>query len=193
LVRRHRDLALARRGNRAGIIPAQAVAALRYRPFVQEHAAFLDEGIQGVAEGVGFSLAEAYLLQLRAELAANPHPMPVGEDGDEYTTLAILPEATADGAPLIGQNAGRSAFYAEIGIVVEIVSDDAPAMREVAVQMVIGGEDTETWRSPSSPVAGAGCRAPTTLQDARGSTAWSRYEAVSCATASPCATTSYRE
>jgi isopenicillin-N N-acyltransferase-like protein len=128
LVRRHRDLALARLGARVGITPAQAVdAALRYRPFVQEHAAFLDEEIQGVAEGAGISLAEAYLLQLRAELAGTPG-LHEAESGDECTTFAILPEATANGSPLIGQNADLPAFYREIGVLVELIADDAPGV-----------------------------------------------------------------
>lgn len=126
-VQRHRDLAMARLGARSGITPQQALAAaMRYRPFVVAHAPFLDEEIQGVAEGAGLSLPEAYLLQLRAELASTPQHPTAGESGDECTTYAILPEATSDGSPLVGQNADLPAFYAEIGVMVEIVSNDAP-------------------------------------------------------------------
>jgi hypothetical protein len=59
-IHRHRDLALARLRDRAGIDAEEALtAALRYRPFVVAHASFLDEEIQGVAAGAGLSLNEA--------------------------------------------------------------------------------------------------------------------------------------
>lgn len=126
-IRRHRDLAMTRLRDRNGIAPERALAdALQYRPFVVAHAAFFDEEIQGVAEGAGLSLAEAYLLQLRAELAVGTGRQQSDEPGDECTTFAVLPEASADGTPLIGQNADLPAFYAEIGVVVELVFDDMP-------------------------------------------------------------------
>lgn len=129
LVRRHRDLALARLGARSGIPVEQALAAaMRYRPFVIEHARFLDEEIQGVATGAGIALAEAYLLQLRSELAVTKGLYSSGEPGDECTTFAIQGEATSDGEPLVGQNADLPAFYRGIAVMAEIVSDEAPAV-----------------------------------------------------------------
>ena len=129
MVHRHRDLALARLGTRSGIRAEQALAAaMLYRPFVIEYARFLDEEIQGVAEGAGIALEEAYLLQLRAELAVTKGLYSSAEPGDECTTFAILGEATSDGDPLIGQNADLPIFYREIGILAEIVPDDAPAV-----------------------------------------------------------------
>jgi hypothetical protein len=128
-IRRHRDLALARLQSRSRIAPGVALAAaMRYRPYVQEHAAFLDEEIQGVAAGAGISLEEAYLLQLRAELAKPPATRPAGETGDECTTFAVLADATANGVPLVGQNADLPAFYGEISIVMEVVPDDMPSV-----------------------------------------------------------------
>ena len=127
-IHRHRDLALERLRGRSGISAPEALAAaLRYRPFVVAHAPFLDEEIQGVAAGAGLSLGEAYLLQLRAEIAEKKG-WQAAESGDECTTFAVLPEAAAAGVPLIGQNADLPAFYAEIGVVVEIIADDAPAV-----------------------------------------------------------------
>lgn len=101
LIRRHRDLALDRLQARAGVDVQTAVgAALRYRPYVIRHAGFLDDEIQGVAEAAGLSLAEAYLLQLRAELATpvigeagvapSREPALAGETGDECTTFASV-------------------------------------------------------------------------------------------------------
>jgi isopenicillin-N N-acyltransferase like protein len=135
LIGRHRDLALARLGTRRGVTREGALAAAgRYRDYVIEHAPFLDEEVQGVAEGAGLSLAEAYLLQLRAEVAAPTTATPAprlagaGDAGDECTSFAILAGATRDGVPLVGQNADLPAFYAEIGVVLEIVPDDALAV-----------------------------------------------------------------
>jgi len=129
LVHRHRDLAVARLERRAGVDREIALAkAMAYRPYVLEHAPFFDEEIQGVAEGAGLSLPEAYLLQLRAELAVPRLDDPNAETPDECTTFALLPEATVDGSPLIGQNADLPAFYRDIAILAEIVPDDAPAV-----------------------------------------------------------------
>ncbi len=129
LIHLHRDLALARLERPAGIAREAALAkAMAYRPYVLEYAPFFDEEIQGVAEGSGISLAEAYLLQLRAELAVPRLDDRKAETPDECTTFALLPEATVDGVPLIGQNADLPAFYRDIAILAEIVPDDAPAV-----------------------------------------------------------------
>lgn len=125
LIEQHRDLAVERLGARSGVAPARALeGALRYRPFVSRYAGFLDEEIRGMAEGAGISLAEAYVLQLRAELHS---PISGPEANGECTTFAILPEAAADSTSLIGQNADLPSFYSELGVVLEIVPDDAPA------------------------------------------------------------------
>lgn len=125
LIKQHRDLAVERLWALSGVAPTQALEeALRYRPFVSRYAGFLDEEIQGMAEGAGISLAEAYVLQLRAELHGQDS---APEANGECTTFAVLPEAATDGTPLIGQNADLPHFYSELGVVVEIVPDDAPA------------------------------------------------------------------
>ena len=136
LIHRHRDLALARLGDKAGVSREAALRrALDYRPWVQRYAPFFDEEIVGLADAASISLAEAYLLQLRAELATPLNAAPVaaapsvgGEAGDECTSFAALPRATADGVALIGQNADLPAFYGDIAIMAEIVPDDAPAV-----------------------------------------------------------------
>lgn len=130
LIKRHRDLALERLGTRAGIpVRAALDSALLYRSYVTRFAPFLDKEIQGVAEGAGMTLAEAYLLQLRAELAVpTTAAPPLPEEGQECTTFAILDGAAADQTPLIGQNADLPEFYRDIAIVVEIHCDDLPAV-----------------------------------------------------------------
>lgn len=126
LVDKHLALALDRLG-RSGIAPQQALdVALRFRPFVQEHAAFLDEEIVGLAEGAGIGLAEAYLLQVRAEV----YGVLLGDTGvaNECTTFAVLPEATATGVALAGQNADLPDLYADLMIVIELHPDGEPGV-----------------------------------------------------------------
>ncbi|MCC6935801.1 MAG: hypothetical protein IT333_04730 [Thermomicrobiales bacterium] len=118
LIHRHFELAVNRLRERSGVNIEDALdRAMHYRPFVQDYASFLDEEIQGVAEGAGLSLPQAYLLQLRAEAAR-----PV-EDEQECTTFAVLANATADGVPMIGQNADLPAFYRDISVIAEIRPD----------------------------------------------------------------------
>lgn len=91
--------------------------ALSYQAYVQEYAPFLDEEIQGMAEGAGISLGEAYLLQVRAEM--NNHVKAL----NECTTFAVSAEVTKDGIPLAGQNVDLPSFYGEIGVVLEIIPE----------------------------------------------------------------------
>ena len=105
LIGRHRDLALARLGRNAAITPASALAAAaRYRGYVLDHAPFLDEEVQGVAEGAHIPLAEAYLLQLRAEVAAPTLASPPAP------RLADPADAGATNAPPSRSSPGRRAM-----------------------------------------------------------------------------------
>jgi predicted choloylglycine hydrolase len=123
LIRKHLDYAMERLSRKYQASSRQLEeAVLKYRPWVRKYAEAFDEEVQGIAEGAGISAAEAYLLQLRAEI--NRH----SKTNNECTTFAILPEATSNGVPLIGQNCDLPAFYAEVGVVVEYVPDDAPSV-----------------------------------------------------------------
>jgi len=116
-IERHLELALAKLVA-AGIDPDDATrAALAYRPYVVEHAAFLDEEIVGVAGGAGITLAEAYLLQLRAEVFGDLLGEPDAEN--ECTTFALEPSVALDGVALAGQNADLPEIYEELMVVVE--------------------------------------------------------------------------
>ena len=135
LIRHHLDSALERLETRGSLTRQDALAAaMTYRPYVQAHAPFLDEEVVGVAEGAGLTLEEAYLLQLRAEAAtttlAAPAPLLAADDDgpDECTSVVALPELTADRQPLAAHNADLPAFYREVGVVLEIVPDDGPAV-----------------------------------------------------------------
>jgi isopenicillin-N N-acyltransferase like protein len=129
LIQRHLDKALTRLDQKSSIDRDTALSrAMEYRQYVLKYAPFFDDEIQGVAAGAGLLLPEAYLLQLRAEVATPVTPSTSLESNDECTSFAVLGEATSDGLPLVGQNADLPAFYGEIAIVAEIVPDDAPAV-----------------------------------------------------------------
>lgn len=120
LIRKHLDSVYAHlQNNYRASVSQIAEEALKYRPFVKQYAAFLDEEIQGIAEGADLSLGEAYILQVRAELNYQ-----FQHYYNECTSFAISPEATSDGAGLVGQNVDLPAFYAEVGVVIEIVPDE---------------------------------------------------------------------
>ena len=137
LIRLHLDRALERLEAHSSLSRADALAAaMQYRPYVQAFAPYLDEEVVGVAEGAGLPLEAAYLLQLRAEAAAIPTASPArlprltadDDAGDECTSVAVLPEASGTPTGLIAHNADLPAFYREVGVVLEIVPDDAPAI-----------------------------------------------------------------
>ncbi|WP_372814313.1 C45 family autoproteolytic acyltransferase/hydolase [Paenibacillus sp.] len=123
LIERHLELAQERLKTWVEVPTQEALmeAVMHYRTYVQRYAPYFDEEIQGIAEGANITLAEAYLLQLRAEIYRN------FQSNNECTTFAVSSQATSNGIPLIGQNADLPHFYSEIGVVVEFVPDDQPA------------------------------------------------------------------
>jgi isopenicillin-N N-acyltransferase like protein len=128
LILQHRDKAVQRLERKNQISAAQArSAAVEYRETVVAYAPFFDEEVQGLAEGAGIDLSDAYLLQLRAELGVTTPPDLI-DGSDECTSFAALPEAVAGGEPLIGQNADLPAFYRDTAVVVELIPDDQPTV-----------------------------------------------------------------
>ena len=101
---------------------------LDYRPYVIKYAPFLDEEIQGLSEGSDLSLTDAYFLQLRAELEVSFSPKSSRSADMECTTFVARSGATIDSEPLGGQNADLPSFYADISIVMEIISADHPSI-----------------------------------------------------------------
>jgi isopenicillin-N N-acyltransferase-like protein len=85
----------------------------------------LDEEIKGITVSTGLRLEEIYFLQIRAEIEVFLSKLAGENIGMECTTFALSGLGTADGVPLAGQNADLPAFYSEVCIVVEIVSDDS--------------------------------------------------------------------
>jgi isopenicillin-N N-acyltransferase-like protein len=126
-IRRHLDMALQRLGQLRGFDVAAARAqAMAYRAPIQQHAAFFDDEVQGLADGAGLAYADALLLQLRAEL--NPSRALAQPVDAECTTFAALPPSTADGAVYAGQVPDLPVAYAGMGVVLEIAVPGEPAL-----------------------------------------------------------------
>lgn len=123
LIHQHRDLALDRLQSKSQLTYDEVTErTLWYEPWVEHAAPFFCEEIRGLAEGAAISEAEAWLLQLRAEVAI----VTEDESGDECTSFAIQPEATSNGVGLVGQNADLPPFYRDIAIVAELQFEDIP-------------------------------------------------------------------
>lgn len=123
LIEQHRDLALERLRSKSELSYAEVTErTLWYEPWVEHAAPFFCEEIRGLAEGAGITEAEAWLLQLRAEVAI----VTEDESGDECTSYAVQPDATSDGIGLVGQNADLPPFYRDIAVVAEMQFDDIP-------------------------------------------------------------------
>src|SRR5215468_9323225 len=85
------------------------------------------EEMRGIAEGAGEPFAAVVLMNARTELvAAARHQQAAREIPDGCTAALALPEASADGALLHGQNWDWRAECAETGVVLRIRRDDGP-------------------------------------------------------------------
>ena len=123
LILQHRDKALDRLYRKNNLSYEQITErTLWYRPWVEQAAPFFCDEIAGMAKGAGISEAEAWLLQLRAEVAIIERD----EVGDECTSFAIEPSASSDGVGMVGQNADLPPFYRDIAVVAEMQFDDIP-------------------------------------------------------------------
>ena len=125
LIHQHKDLALERLLRKTHLTYSDvAERTMWYQPWVEHAAPFFCEEIIGVSEGAGITEAEAWLLQLRAEVAIVTND----EAGDECTGFIIEPSATSDGVGLLGQNADLPPFYRDIAIVAEMQFENIPSI-----------------------------------------------------------------
>lgn len=133
-VHRHLDMAL---GKLAVRDVDQALARERaavYMPYIERHAPHFAVELRGLADGAQISVEDAYILQLRAELAVNPGvEMDAFEAArsreaiaNECTTFAVSGALTADGQPLAGQNADLPAGTLDVAIMARIQPDEQP-------------------------------------------------------------------
>ncbi|MBM3643048.1 MAG: acyl-CoA--6-aminopenicillanic acid acyltransferase [Alphaproteobacteria bacterium] len=84
------------------------------------------EEMRGIAEGAGEPLAAVVLMNARTELVAAARQESAAREPDGCTAAAVLPQASADGVLLHGQNWDWRAECAETGVVLRIRRDDGP-------------------------------------------------------------------
>jgi isopenicillin-N N-acyltransferase-like protein len=85
------------------------------------------EEMRGIAEGAGTAFAGVMLMNARTEMVAAARKQQVQKDVPDGCTAALaLPEASADGVLLHGQNWDWRAECAETGVVLRIRRDDGP-------------------------------------------------------------------
>lgn len=89
------------------------------------------EEMRGIAEGAGEPFAAVVLMNARTEMVAAARRQPAAKQASDHTpdgcTAALaLPEASADGVLLHGQNWDWRAECAETGVVLRIRRDDGP-------------------------------------------------------------------
>jgi isopenicillin-N N-acyltransferase-like protein len=85
------------------------------------------EEMRGIAEGAGVAFAGIMLMNARTEMVAAARKQHLQNDVPDGCTAALaLPEASADGVLLHGQNWDWRAECAETGVVLRIRRDDGP-------------------------------------------------------------------
>jgi isopenicillin-N N-acyltransferase-like protein len=95
-----------------------------YRPAIDAaHPRYLDE-IRGIAEGAGLDEDDILALNVRTEVM---FAAVARKAAGECTSFAVLPGATTDGHPLIGQNWDWKPHMTGTVVVLEAEPDDGPA------------------------------------------------------------------
>lgn len=133
-VHRHLNMALGKLEARGVDHQTARNRAAQYMPFIERYAPGFAEELRGLADGADFELADAYILQLRAELAVNPGVEMDSVDAararealaNECTTFAVHGSLTVDGEPIAGQNADLPAGTKDVSIVARLAPNDAP-------------------------------------------------------------------
>lgn len=134
-VHRHLDMALAKLADKGIGHDLARTRAARYLPYIEQHAPHFAEELAGLAQGAEIQVADAAILQLRAELAVDPSEEAGTASAQEReamahecTTFAVSGDLTADGVPIAGQNADLPAGTRDVAIVARIVPDDRPSL-----------------------------------------------------------------
>jgi isopenicillin-N N-acyltransferase-like protein len=96
--------------------------AMTFLPAMEAFAPHLVEEIRGIADGARVSLAEALLVNVRAEVMGVPASEAL------CTSFAVGREATADGTVLSGQNLDQHPANRDLMIVLHVEPDRGPAI-----------------------------------------------------------------
>jgi predicted choloylglycine hydrolase len=95
---------------------------------IQEHAPFLWEELQGMAQGAEVPLPHLLLLQARAEVLRVQKNTRAPQQSLECTAFAVGGRRTVGATVLFGQNVDLVPFIEEFGMVVHQCPTDAPAV-----------------------------------------------------------------
>ena len=112
-----------------GLAPADAdELTAGFLPGLEAFAPDLVEEMRGIAEGAGLPLARIALINARTEVLqlARRRTQTVEDDPDGCTGAVVLPEASATGQVIHGQNWDWKAECLETAIVLRILRDDGP-------------------------------------------------------------------
>lgn len=107
-------------------VRAQADA---YLPVISAHAPKAVEEMRGIADGVGADLADILAINVRTEVmfAARARQAEAARSAPpECSSIAVLPEASADGHTLIGQNWDWLLHCFDTVVVLEAEQEDGP-------------------------------------------------------------------
>lgn len=103
--------------------------ALDFLPRIEAFAPHFVEEMRGIAEGATVELADIVMLNCRTEVLQLAKRNPAAEDDrnpDGCTGAILLPEATADGALIHGQNWDWKRECVETTVVLRVRRDDGP-------------------------------------------------------------------
>lgn len=112
----------------AGGLSAEQVRAMamEFLPVIEGFDPAYVQEMRGIAEGAQVELADIVLINCRTEVLQLAKRSPATADKDGCTGAIILPEASADGTLLHGQNWDWKSECAETGVVLRIRRDDGP-------------------------------------------------------------------
>jgi isopenicillin-N N-acyltransferase-like protein len=130
-----RSIALYREvfGHMARLTWSDAVAAAKvYVPSIESFAPQCMEEMQGIAQGADVALGDILALNARSELMFSATAAGAAAGPGECSSLAVLPEASANGHTLLAQNWDWLPAAAETSVVIEVHRDDGPNYITVA-------------------------------------------------------------
>ncbi len=112
--------------------PDAVAQALKYESYIAEFAPDALAEIAGIAEGAGLTRGDVLALNARSELMFSKSMEAASADGGECTSLAVLPEASAHGGVMVGQNWDWIPRAQDTAVLLEVHRDDLPSYVTIA-------------------------------------------------------------